>query len=182
VVAVAIAPFALPVLPVEQFIAYQKSLGLAPKAEERSALAELPQSYADQFGWREMVDTVATVYARLTPAEKTQCVIFVRNYGEAAAIDFFGGAYGLPKALCAHNSYWYWGPGEKTGNIAIIFGTSRNLQENYDDLRRAYESVEFVTTTHAKYAMPYETERMIFLCKGMRTTFQAIWGEERFFI
>jgi len=182
VLAILISPFALPVLPIEQFIKYQSALGLTPRAEERSSLAELPQYYADQFGWKDMVDSVANVYAKLSPSEQAECVIYVRNYGEAAAIDFFGGKYGLPKALCAHNSYWYWGPGTRTGNIAIIFGNSRDLQVNFDDLRRAYESVEFVATTGAKYAMPFENGRMIFLCKGMKTTFQVIWGEERFFI
>ena len=52
-----------------------------------------------------MVDTVANVYRNLTHEEQLQCVIYVRNYGEAAAIDFFGKKYGLPNAQCAHNSY-----------------------------------------------------------------------------
>lgn len=181
-VTVLVLPFALPVLPVEQFIKYQNALGLTPRAEERSRLAELPQYYADQFGWQEMVATIASIYAKLTPAEQAECVIYVRNYGEAAAVDFFGGKYGLPRALCAHNSYWYWGPGTRTGNTAIIFGDSRDLQANFNDLRRAYNSVEFADTTGAKYAMPFENGRMIFVCKGMRTTFQTIWEKERFFI
>jgi hypothetical protein len=175
-------PFALPVLPVEQFIKYEQFLGLTPRAEERSSLRELPQYYADQFGWKEMVDTVANVYGKLTPEEQSQCVIYVRNYGEAAAIDFFGKMYGIPNALCAHNSYWYWGPGERTGNIAIIFGNSRNLEENFTDLRRRYKHVELAGTTNARYCMPYENGRMIFICREMNTTFQKLWPTERFSI
>jgi hypothetical protein len=180
--AVVILPFALPVLPVEQFIKYEHFLGLTPRADERSSLGELPQYYADQFGWKEMIDTVASVYRRLTPEEQSQCVIYVRNYGEAAAIDFFGKEFGLPNALCAHNSYWFWGPGQRTGNIAIIIGDSRNLEENLSDLRRAYKHVEFASTTNAKYCMPYENGRMIFICREMNTTFQKLWPTERFYI
>lgn len=181
-VALVILPFALPVLPVEQFIKYEHFLGVSPRAEERSSLGELPQYYADQFGWNEMVDSVASVYRRLTSEEQSQCVIYVRNYGEAAAIDFFGKKYGLPKALCAHNSYWLWGPGQRPGNIAIIFGNSRNLENNFSDLRRPYKHVELATTTNAKHCMPYENGRMIFICKEMNTTFQKLWPTERFYI
>ena len=175
-------PFTLPVLPVEQFISYEHFLGMAPRAEERSSVAELPQYYADMFGWEEIVDSIATTYNKLTPEEQSQCVVYVRNYGEAGAIDFFGKKYGLPKALCAHNNYWLWGPGERTGNIAIIFGDKRTLEDNFSDLRSYYDRVELGATTHAKYCMPYENGRMIFICKGMKTTFQNIWQKERFYI
>ena len=181
-VAILILPFALPVLPVQEFVEYEQFLGLMPHAEERSSVAELPQYYADQFGWEEFVATVASVYKKLSPEEQAECFIFVRNYGEAAAIDFFGKRYGLPNAACAHNSYWMWGPGKQTGNIAIIVGRSRTLQDNLNDLNRRYTHVEHAGTTYAKYAMPYENGRLIFLCKGMNTTFQNLWPTERFFI
>jgi 4-amino-4-deoxy-L-arabinose transferase-like glycosyltransferase len=181
-VALAILPFALPVLPVEQFIHYERLLGLTPRAEERTAVGDLPQYYADQFGWNELVDTISSVYRRLTPEEQSQCFIYVRNYGEAAAIDFFGKELGLPNARCAHNSYWLWGPGERTGNIAIIVGNSRNVDDNFADLRRVYRHVELATAANAKYCMPYENGRMIFICKEMNTTFQKLWPTERFYI
>lgn len=181
-VAIVILPFALPVLPVEKFIAYEHVLGMMPHAEERSAVAELPQYYADQFGWQEMVGQVASVYNKLTPEEQAHCFIYVRNYGEAAAIDFFGKAQSLPRARCGHNNYWLWGPGKETGTIAIIFGHSRNLEDNYADLRRCYQHVELVAVTDTRYAMPFENGRMIFLCRGMNTTFQELWAKERFYI
>jgi hypothetical protein len=179
---VIVLPLTLPVLPVEELISYQKLLGVTPRAEERSALAELPQYYADMFGWEKMAADVAKVYRTLTPEEQAECVIFVRNYGEAGAIDFFGKQYGLPDASCAHNNYWLWGPGQRTGRIAIIFGSRRTLDDNLSDLCRAYKHVELAATTNAKYCMPYENGRMIFICKEMNTTFQKIWSRERFYI
>jgi len=175
-------PFMLPVLPVEKFIAYEKALGLTPKSEEVSSVGELPQYYADQFGWEEFAAAVAKIYGTLSPEERKQCVIFVRNYGEAGALDFFGKKYGLPPALCAHNSYWMWGPGERTGNIAIIVGHDRLLRDNLNDLNRRYARVELAGATECRYAMPYENGRLIFLCRGMNTTFQALWPSERFYI
>ncbi len=175
-------PFALPILPVEQFVQYEQSIGLTPRAEEVNVVAELPQYYADQFGWEEMVATIASIFGKLTPEEQLECVIYVRNYGEAAAIDFYGKRCGLPKALCAHNNYWMWGPGTRTGNIAIIIGVSKDLQRSLADLNRAYTNVEHVGTMNAKYAMPFENGRLIFLCKRMNTTFQNLWPTERFYI
>jgi 4-amino-4-deoxy-L-arabinose transferase-like glycosyltransferase len=175
-------PFALPVLSVTQFIDYQRLLGMRPEAHERLAVAELPQHYADQFGWEEMVALIADAFKRLTPLEQAECVIYVRNYGEAGAVDFYGGRYGLPKALCGHNNYWYWGPGSKSGNTAIIIGSSNNVQRSIDDLRRVYSSVEYIGSTNAAYAMPFENGRPLFICKGMNTSFQKIWPREKFFI
>ena len=175
-------PLTLPVLPVEKFIGYENALGIRPKAEEISSVGDLPQYYADQFGWEEFASSVAKIYATLTTEEKRQCVIYVRNYGEAGAIDFFGKKYGLPPALCAHNSYWMWGPGDRTGNIAIIVGHDRLLADNLRDLNRRYVHVELAGATDCRYAMPYENGRLLFLCRGMNTSFQALWPEERFFI
>jgi hypothetical protein len=42
--------------------------------------------------------------------------------------------------------------------------------------------VTLVGTTASEYAMPFEVGRQIFLCKGMKTSFQAIWPTEKFYI
>jgi hypothetical protein len=177
-----VLPFALPVLPIENFIAYQKLLGVTPQAEERSALGRLPQHYADMFGWEEMVSGIAKAYHTLTPDEQTKCVIYVRNYGEAGAIDLFGKKYGLPNAICAHNNYWLWGPGEKTGDVAIILGESGNLQDNLNDLNRHYRSAELAFTTDCNLCMPYENGRQFFICRGFNKTFQILWPYEKWYI
>ena len=180
--AVLALPLALPVLPVERFIEYEKALGFTPKPEEHSALGPLPQGYADEFGWEEMVAGVAKMYHSLTPEEQSQCVIYVRNYGEAGAIDFFGKKYGLPGAVCGHNNYWLWGPGDRPGNVAIVLGASRNLQENLNDLRQAFDQVEPGFTTNCSLCMPYENGRQFFLCRGIKISLQKLWPRERHYI
>jgi 4-amino-4-deoxy-L-arabinose transferase-like glycosyltransferase len=175
-------PFALPVLPVDVFIAYQDRLGMKPRAEETNRVGVLPQSYADQFGWEEFVALIDGAYRTLSPDEQAQCVIYARNYGQAGAVDFFGKKYALPNALCAHNSYWLWGPGTRAGAVSIVVGAHRTLAENLDDLGRAFDEVTLVGTTDSQYAMPFEVGRQIFLCKGMKTSFQAIWPAEKFYI
>jgi hypothetical protein len=175
-------PFAIPVLSVSGFIRYQESLGIKPQWNERSEIGVLPQQYADEMGWEEMTAQVAELYRRLSPAEQRDCWIYLRNYGEAGAIDFFGPKYGLPRATCAHNSYWYWGFPDWRGSVAIIFGTSRDIEENLRDLRTHFEQVELGATTRCDLAMPFENRRPIFICRQAKFSLRDIWADERFFI
>jgi len=169
---------------VDDFIRYQKALGQSPKAEERQEMGDLPQGYADMFGWEEMVAKIAAVYDTLTPEEKRHCVLFARNYGEAAAIDFFGPPLGLPRATCPHNSYWYWSRPDPEATVAIVIGQSLSLEENLADLRRPdrFDEATLVATTDSPHAMPYENHRMIFLCRGPRFSLGAIWPQMKVFI
>src|SRR5215207_3234800 len=98
------APLALPVLPVETLMRYQRALGLDAPRTEKLRLAELPQHYADMHGWEEMTAEVARVYNSLPAEERARCAVFARNYGEAGAIDFFGARHGLPKAIGKHQN------------------------------------------------------------------------------
>ena len=69
-VAVATRPILLPVLPIRDFIAYEHATGAHPSTGERLELADLPQYYADQFGWREMAEVVGKAYQELPPEDK----------------------------------------------------------------------------------------------------------------
>jgi 4-amino-4-deoxy-L-arabinose transferase and related glycosyltransferases of PMT family len=90
------APLAVPVLPVEALIAYQRALGITPTAAERNRLGPLNQHFADRFGWEELTREVARIYAALPAEERGKVRIVTRNYGEAGAIGYYGRPYGLP--------------------------------------------------------------------------------------
>ncbi len=180
--ALPVIPFAIPVLPVDSFIRYQTALGVPVPRDERGPVSVLPQRYADMFGWKGMVDSVAKVYGTLSKADQARCMIYVRNYGEAGAINFFGPALGLPLAACTHNSYWYWKPASWSGDVAIIFGSSNDSAAAFSDLSRFFDHVELAGVTHNDYAMPYENGRLIFICRGARITLDELWARDRHFI
>jgi hypothetical protein len=167
------APLVLPVLPAERFIAYEKWLGVRPASSETKELGELPQHYADMFGWPEMAGTVARVYQSLPREEQSDCVIAAGNYGEAAAIDFFGKAYGLPPAISGHNNYWLWGPGQWSGRVAIVLSRSTTR------LATRFRHVARAGTIRSRYAMPYETELPVFVCRGLKADPAILWPEIR---
>lgn len=164
-----ILPLELPVLPIDRFLRFQSHLPIQSSRTERSQIgAALPQYYADEFNWEEMVQAVARVYHTLTPEEQAKTAIFADNYGEAAAIDFFGAKYGLPKAISGHQSYYLWGPRGYTGEIVIRVGAP------IEDVRSGYESVTVGATIENTYALYYET-RPILLCRGRKENYQTNW-------
>jgi hypothetical protein len=172
---VAVSPLALPILPVENYIAYAEALGFAPSTPEKKELGKLPQHYADCFGWEKMVKAVAAAYATLTPEEKAQCAIMADNYGEAGAIDFFGPLYGLPKAISGHNNYWLWGPRGATGEVIIRLGGSA------DAMREAYKEVSQAGMFRDDYCMPYENDMAVWILKGRLRPLQDDWAEFKHF-
>ena len=162
-------PVVLPVLPVEAYLRYQGHLPFPiPRSEHSHMGAALPQHYADEFGWEEMVAAVAQVYHSLPPEEQAKTAIFTNNYGQAGAIDFFGSRYGLPKAICGHQNYFVWGPRNYTGEIVIRVGSP------IEDVKPAYDSVVVAATDDNPYALSYET-LPILLCRGLKSNLQTVW-------
>ncbi len=162
------APFAVPVLPVESYIRYSRAIGFQPPKIENHRLGPLPQLYADQFGWEDMVRAVAQVYNGLPADVRGRTAIFGQNYGQAGAVDLFGPRYGLPPAISGHQSYFLWGPRGYTGESVIV------MQGNQADLERNFASVEKVARVGHPYAMPYE-HFDIYYCRGLKWPLKDVW-------
>lgn len=133
------APMIVPILPVNTFLAYEHKMGIRQQKFENGREGKLPQIYADMFGWRRMTEQVARFYHSLPPDEQKKTAIFGNNYGEAAAIDFFGPKYGLPQAISGHQNYWIWGPRGYTGENIIVLGEGDPA--NMQHLCRSYAVV-----------------------------------------
>jgi hypothetical protein len=171
------APFALAVLSEGSFVAYARRLGKSNEGAERREQNELGQFYADMHGWPELAAEVADVWDALAPEEKARATIWTRSggYGPAAAIDFFGRARHLPPAICAHNNYWYCGPGSGDGSVVIVVGGKP------DRLAPMFASFEQVATFECRWCRPDENHKPIYVGRRMNTTLAAIWPEERWF-
>ena len=168
-------PVAVPVLPVETFISVDLySLVTGAVKAENIETVELPQHFADRFGWEELAKDVSNVYHSLPAQERNDYAIFAMNYGQAGAIDLLGQRYGLPTSISGQLSHYIWGPGEYDLNSVIIVGYD-DLQFK-EDLRQIYDQVEHYPATKVKYAIPYENERAIFTCKGLKIEKNELWG------
>jgi hypothetical protein len=155
------APLALPLLSVDRYVSYSRALGMTPSTEEKKEVGRLPQFFADRQGWDRFVDQIATVFDKLSPAERASAAVLVGNYGEAGAIELLGRSRGLV-AISGHNDYWWRGPQGRTGAILIVISRSRELQE------QRFTSVEQAGEIDCGDCMPYENHQMIFIGRGMK--------------
>jgi 4-amino-4-deoxy-L-arabinose transferase-like glycosyltransferase len=166
---VLLAPLAIPILPVQTFIKYQRALHLEPPALESHRLGPLPQLYADMFGWPEMAAEVARAYNAIPPAERARCGIFGQNYGQAGAVDFFGRRYGLPKAISAHQNYFLWGPRGYNGDCLLV------MDDDRETLETIFADVRQVGMVHHPLAMPYENDKPLHLCRRPKVPLPELW-------
>jgi hypothetical protein len=172
---IALAPVALPILPVETYIRYSAALGIAPQTSEAKSLDKLPQFYADMFGWQDKAEAVAKVFHSLTPEEQAKCAIAADNYGRCGAIDLYGANYGLPKSIGRHNNYWIWGPRDYTGELVLVLGG------DLEDKRASFESVEVAAVVHSEYCMPYENNLRIYVCRKLKVPLKDLWPKLKSF-
>ena len=175
VLSLLLSPLARPLLPIQTFIAYQSALELkTPNSEGH--ITELPQFYADMFGWEDLAKNVYKVYQSLPEEEKKRTIIYCNNYGEAGAIEYFSKKYKLPKVVCPHNNYWYWWPDNLNATTFIILGG--NIEDHLESLQQ----VETAGTHKTKYSMPYENNLTIFVGRGLKRTTQQIRQSSKIFI
>ena len=171
----ALAPLAKPILPVDDYVRFAAALGFSPGSDENQELGRLPQYFADMHGWRELAESVARVYRALPPAERAKACVVARNYGEAAAVDYFAPELGLPAAISGHNSYWFWGPGRCTGEVLLILGETRA------DHVADFASLALGGVHDCTDCMPYEDDLAIWIGRGLRVDVQRAWQEVRHF-
>ena len=165
------SPVYLPLLTESQLVAYQAWLGAQPKPDERGAApTKLPTYFASMHGFEDLVRVVARIYQSLPEAERARTAIYAPGYGYAGAVDYFGRAYGLPKAISGHNSYWLWGPRDYTGEIVIVIDAA------LPDLEQVFATVgpkEIVDSPYAQRATS------VFLCRNLKQPLRTFWPQVR---
>jgi hypothetical protein len=172
---VVLMPMSVPILSPETLVRYEKRFGLEPPVVfERHNNGPLPQYFADEFGWEEMVREVARVYRTLSPADQKRTAIFSNNWGDAAAVDFFGSKYGLPRAISNNLSYWEWGPRDYTGEIVIV------LHSDGIGDRQHFATIE--KAGHVEHPYSRRDEWFdIYLCRGLKYDLRETWPKMKLF-
>ncbi len=175
-------PFTLPVLAEPSMVAYAAYVGdvlhlnKQTMQTERHRTSVLPEDWADMHGWPELVAAVAQVYHALLPAQRAQTAIVASNYGEAAAIDFFGAKYGLPPALSGHNNYWLWGTHGYSGNVVIDVNGDCGAADHL------FRTSRLATRLNQPWMISYEQNVPIMVCTGIRTPLSTLWPKLREYI
>jgi len=168
------APVVLPLLDPPQLERYLAATHLKPHPDEAAGVgAPLTQVFSDELGWRAFEKQVAAAYNALPPEDRARTAIVTVDYGEAAALDYYGAEDGLPPALSGQNQYYLWGARGHDGSVMLhINGKAERWMRNC-------ASAEVVGTFGAPYAMPYENDRPIILCRGLKANLGDTWGRFR---
>jgi hypothetical protein len=164
-------PFVLPLDPPARVAELLDRMNFRPPPMEKACVgAPLGCIFSLEFGWEEVAQRTADVYAALPPANRDKAAILASNYAEAAAIDIYG--KGLPPALSGNNQYYLWGPRGYDGSVVIAVGFEPSA------LASLCGSVTLAARYGTSpYAMPYERNRPIVICRNMRPSLAARWSE-----
>jgi Dolichyl-phosphate-mannose-protein mannosyltransferase len=163
-------PLALPVLSPDHLVDYMRRLHFRPRPIEIAGIgAPLTQVFSDEMGWEEMEKEVAKVYRSLPIEDQKRAAILATNYGDAAAIDFYGKADNLPPVISGANQYFLWGPRGHDGSVMII------VNSKIDRWTRFCGRVQEMGRFGSPYAMPYEYNRPILVCNGLRFGLERAW-------
>ena len=161
-------PLVLPILPPDKIVPYMQALGVATPRTETHMSSTLPEHFADEFGWPEMVAQVAQIYNAMPADERAKTAILAGNYGSAGAIDFFGPRYGLPPSISAHQNYYYWGFRQYTGESLIM------LNWQLADAQYWCNSVEEGPKMADPYTMSWE-HYTVLTCHGLKKPLAEAW-------
>jgi hypothetical protein len=170
-------PFAIPVLPFQVLLQTSTQSGITqtlPTKGQPANTPQLPYGYQLEMGWESMTATVAHVYQSLPPTEQGKTCILAQRYGEAGALDYYGPQYHLPPVISGHNSYYFWGPGNCTGEVIISLGYPLNL------LQSTFSVVKPAGISTCQYCAADFSHIPIYVCYHIKTSMKAAWAKFEF--
>jgi hypothetical protein len=144
--------------------------------------SELPGHLALRFGWPELAQAAAEARDSLHPAERSRVAVLAPSFGEAAALDFFGPALGLPPAAGTHNEYGLWGPPRDAGALLLVIADEAQPRLAHQDRPAGYRrgdtprelanlcgSIERLASVDCRYCSPYVERKAVFACRSRRS-------------
>jgi hypothetical protein len=166
-------PLGLPFLPPEPMARYATRLGAGATTTNVGERLALPQDYADMLGWDELAAATEAVWRGLPPEDRRRAVIIATNYGRAGAIDWFTGD-DIPPVVAPIGSYWFFGPGDRPGEVAVVIGDEASALEG-----RYFRSAVEVTRVRRPWGVPEEQDVPIVVARDPIRSLQEIWPEFR---
>lgn len=129
------------------------------------------QAIRDQVGWTTYVRQVADAYRGLPPDERHRAVIITGNYGEAGAIDRYGGKYGLPPVYSGQNELHRLGPPPESSDVVVLV-----LQGDAPRALALFASCETVGTLDNGVGVDNEEQgTAVRICRGPTGRWADLW-------
>lgn len=132
---------------------------------------ELTGDFRGMFAWPERVRLVADVFARLPAEERARAVVYAPWYGMAGAIDQFGPALGLPRAVSSHMTYHLWGLPDGPIDVVVAAGARP------EGLRELFEEVAVEADVELPDVNAWERRFVVSVCRRPRVDLRREWGD-----
>jgi hypothetical protein len=132
----------------------------------------------EEVGWPGLVEKVAKIRDSLPAEQRGRLGVLAGNYGEAGAIDLYGKAYGLPKAISGVNSYWLLGYGDPAPETLIVVGLSRAFVD------RNFASCELAGHNTNRFGVKNEETSDhpdIFVCGPPKNGWAEFWKKFKYY-
>jgi hypothetical protein len=132
----------------------------------------------EEFGWPQLVRTVAGIRDSLPPEQQAGVGVVVGNYGEQGAIELLGPAYHLPPPISLTNSAWLRGYPQPPPTTLIVLGVSHEWVEKiFTGCRLAGHNAnsEGIKNEESQYHPD------IFVCGGPQLPWPAFWKKYQSF-
>jgi hypothetical protein len=132
----------------------------------------------EEFGWDELVKTVANIRDSLPPDQQAGLGVIVGNYGEQGAIEILGPAYHLPAPISMTNSAWFRSYPTVAPTTLIVLGFSKErADEKFTSCRLAGHNgnSEGVKNEESK------DDPDIFVCGPPRVPWPEFWKHNQRF-
>jgi hypothetical protein len=100
-------------------------------------------------------------------------VVLASNYGEAGAVERYGGA-DMQTAYSGQNAYWLWGPPPSSATTVVAVGFSRG------ELQPDFQSVALAThLNNQEQISDDEQQAPVWVCSGLKQPWTALWPRLR---
>jgi 4-amino-4-deoxy-L-arabinose transferase-like glycosyltransferase len=132
-----------------------------------------------ELGWPELAATIASVRDSLPAAERGTVGVMAADEGEAGAVNLFGRAYGLPRAISGMNSNWLRGYGNPPPQTVIAVGFTR------DELDGMFASCTWAAGVPRAYGIVNQTmgknRSEVWVCRDVRGGWPAFWEHMQYY-
>jgi hypothetical protein len=153
-----------------------------PVAPMESGVWRITSKMHDQFreeiGWPELAQAVAGVYGSLPAQERERTGILTGNYGEGGALNLYGPALGLPRAMCLTNSFWFRGYDRRLPQTVILVGFDLN------EGKKLFDTCAVAARNMNLFDVENEESRdhpSILLCRNLLMPWPDYWAHFRRF-
>jgi Dolichyl-phosphate-mannose-protein mannosyltransferase len=125
----------------------------------------------DEIGWEDLVATVATVRDSIPLEDRVRLAVLTDRYAITGALDFYGGSYGLPKAISRINSWGERGYGEAPDTVIAIGFSREFLESRFASCQPAAQ----IRNPYGVVNRSYLQE--VFICRGLKEGWPKFWDE-----